>query len=151
VIRIGLLALLSLAAAACTTTRSSIRPPYIVNGKSYSEPEIKLLALGRCVAAQSSSVQRSAAQPPHEFTTDGCSIWRDSKWRECCIAHDIEYWCGGTLRRDADIKLRSCVRNNGSSKTNAALMYGGVRIGGARWWPFPWRWGYGYEWPHRRK
>jgi hypothetical protein len=144
--RIGALVLLSLAAAGCTPTRSSIKPPYVIGGKSYSEPEIKLLALERCAAAQP-----GAALPPHEFTTDGCSLWRDAQWRECCIAHDIEYWCGGTLRRDADRNLRACVRVNGSSKTNAALMYGGVRIGGARWWPFPWRWGYGYSWPHHGK
>jgi hypothetical protein len=144
-IRIGVLALLALAAAACTPMRSTIKPPYVVNGKSYSEPEIRQFALERCVAAQP-----GAAPPPHEFTTDGCSAWRDSRWLSCCISHDIDYWCGGALRRDADRALRSCVRANASS-ANAALMYGGVRIGGAWWWPFPWRWGYGYDWPHRKK
>jgi hypothetical protein len=147
-IRPGRLALwiaLPLAAAACTPTRSSIKPPYVLNGKSYSEPEIRQLARQRCVAAQ------PGAAPPREFTTDGCSAWRDSRWLECCIAHDLDYWCGGALRRDADQALRSCVKEKGSSKTNAALMYGGVRAGGAWWWPFPWRWGYGYAWPHRGK
>ena len=143
---VALMGLLVLTATACTPTRSSIKPPYVLDGRSYSEPEIRQLALERCVAAQP-----GIAPPPHAFTTDGCSIWRDATWRECCIAHDIDYWCGGTLRRDADLKLRSCVRNSGSSKANATLMYGGVRFGGAAWWPFPWRWGYGYGWLNRRK
>ena len=27
-------------------------------------------------------------------------------------------------------------------------MYIGVRIGGPPWYPVPFRWGYGWDWPH---
>ena len=27
-------------------------------------------------------------------------------------------------------------------------MYIGVRIGAPPWYPFPFRWGYGWDWPH---
>lgn len=27
------------------------------------------------------------------------------------------------------------------------LMLAGVRVGGAPWWPTPFRWGYGWPWP----
>jgi hypothetical protein len=26
------------------------------------------------------------------------------------------------------------------------LTYVGVRVGGPAWMPFPWRWGYGWDW-----
>ena len=131
--------------AACTPTRSSIRPPYVVDGKTYSGPQLQQLARERCVATQPSAVQ-----PPHEFTTDGCSAWPDSRWRGCCIDHDIKYWCGAGARKSADQDLRGCVRAI-STATNATVMYGAVRVAGTRFSPFPWRWGYGYSWPHRRK
>jgi hypothetical protein len=143
--RVCLPILLAVMMGACTPLRSTIKPPYVVNGKQYSEPELQQFALERCVA-----VQPGAAPPPHVFTTDGCSVWPDSTWRGCCIDHDIKYWCGADVRKNADQDFRSCVRAN-SSATNAALMYGAVRVGGGRWSPFPWRWGYGYKWPHPAK
>lgn len=41
--------------------------------------------------------------------------------------------------------LETCVTNEGSPLL-AKLMYAGVRLGGSRWFPLPWRWGYGYPW-----
>jgi hypothetical protein len=32
---------------------------------------------------------------PTVLTTDGCSPWPDGSWGQCCIDHDMDYWCGG--------------------------------------------------------
>lgn len=120
-----------------------IKPPYEIDGRTYSEREIQALARDRCAATES-----RAGMPPYAFTTDGCSLWPDGAWLECCLKHDLVYWCGGTrdARRAADRDLRACVRRV-SSATNSELMYLGVRFGGHPLWPFPWRWGYGFPWP----
>jgi len=88
------------------------------------------------------------------FHTDGCSggmsrIWRALRghpppWEACCEQHDRDYWLGGSAaaRRRADIRLLICVAGRGHPLW-AMVMYFAVRLGGARWWPSPWRWGYG--------
>jgi hypothetical protein len=60
----------------------------------------------------------------------------------------MTYWCGGPRRerREADALLRQCVAATGAG-ANARLMFWGTRLGGARWVPFWWRWGYGRPWP----
>ncbi len=85
--------------------------------------------------------------PTETFTSDGCSMWPDGSWQQCCIAHDMRYWCGGSKedRKAADIALQKCV-SNASNKFNGTLMKGGVYIGGSKIFPTPWRWGYG--WPY---
>jgi len=78
------------------------------------------------------------------FKTDGCSMFPDHKWRDCCVTHDKAYWKGGTKeqRKVADKKLYKCVKSKGY-KIVAVLMYIGVRIGGVSYLPTPWRWGFG--------
>ena len=91
---------------------------------------------------------RRAANPPHMFVTDGCSMFPDSDWVECCVEHDIEYWCGGSAdeRRVADRALQACVAKTGRP-TLGWWMDKGVRMGGVPWAPTSWRWGYGWNWP----
>lgn len=91
---------------------------------------------------------RSESLPATAFSTDGCSAWPDGDYRDCCIEHDIVYWCGGSKeeRAAADRELRSCVAERRSG-TLAWLMWTGVRAGGYRGFPLPWRWGYGRRWP----
>jgi hypothetical protein len=90
---------------------------------------------------------KQAALPPKRFTTDGCSMWPDSDWGHCCVAHDMEYWCGGTAaqRSAADKRLQQCLSDNGNPAMGTAMRIG-TRLGG--WWllPLPWRWGYGWPW-----
>ena len=88
--------------------------------------------------------------PPHHFTTDGCSGWPDSTWVRCCIEHDIAYWCGGSCkdREHADEVLRECVAANGGPWGMGTMMYLGTRLGGPPWYPFSFRWAYGWDWPH---
>ena len=85
--------------------------------------------------------------PARAFTTDGCSAWPDGDWGHCCETHDAVYWCGGDAaqRRAADKALRQCIATAGHP-VMAGFMYPAVRIGGARIWPLPWRWAYGWPW-----
>jgi len=64
------------------------------------------------------------------------------------VKHDFSYWQGGTReqRREADRELVRGVRAEGHPVL-ARCMYFGIRIGGAPWWPTPWRWGFGWSYP----
>lgn len=88
------------------------------------------------------------------FATDGCSEFPDGTpsqktlWHSCCVEHDRAYWLGGTYaeRLAADKTLQRCVASVGEPHV-AALMLGGVRVGGSPFWPTRFRWGYGWPWP----
>jgi hypothetical protein len=88
-----------------------------------------------------------------DFTSDGCSLFPDGNledrrlWCDCCFAHDISYWRGGTQeeRDRADELLRECVRERTSSKSLADLMHESVRAGGHPAFPTWYRWGYGWK------
>jgi len=101
-------------------------------------------AVGICAA-----VRGRDALPTYRFTTDGCSFWPDNGWQQCCIEHDIDYWCGGSAvdRCAADRRLRACAEASGHD-TAGRIMYLGTRTGGHPWLPFSWRWGYGWDWPY---
>ncbi len=87
------------------------------------------------------------------FTTDGCSLFPEGTldqqqlWLECCTAHDLAYWQGGTYeqRLNADEALQLCVAQAGEEEI-AELMLAGVRVGGSPYWITTYRWGYG--WPY---
>jgi len=87
-----------------------------------------------------------------EFKSDGCSMFFDGKWEECCYKHDKKYWKGGTRaeRKMADIELMSDVALKGYPLI-AFVMYIGVRIGGVSFLPTPFRWGFGHKWPHYKE
>jgi hypothetical protein len=89
-----------------------------------------------------------AGTPERPFLTDGCSMWPDGVWQECCVAHDMAYWCGGTEdhRKSADDRLAACVSAEYAGWM-AALMRAGVWVGGPPWIPARWRWGYGHRYP----
>ncbi|MDP5238689.1 hypothetical protein Q9Q94_04070 [Uliginosibacterium sp. 31-16] len=93
------------------------------------------------------------AEAPAPFSTDGCSEFPDGTpsqktlWRDCCVAHDLAYWAGGSYaeRMTADRELERCVGAVGEPAI-AALMLAGVRVGGSPFWPTRFRWGYGWPW-----
>jgi hypothetical protein len=90
------------------------------------------------------------------FYSDGCSLFPDGKlgdgrlWCDCCFAHDIAYWRGGTEaeRKESDQALRSCVLEKTRDPRLAAMMYEAVRLGGSPVFLNWYRWGYG--WPYGR-
>ncbi len=86
--------------------------------------------------------------PPTAFTSDGCSLWFDGDWLECCVVHDLAYWRGGIReeRQKADRALKQCVADRGYPAM-AGIMVAGVRVGGVWWLPTCFRWGYGWDYP----
>ncbi len=106
--------------------------------------------LGACLLSSPISV----ADELKPFMTDGCSLFPDGTlkqhtlWLNCCTAHDLAYWRGGTYedRQIADRALMQCVTNVGLPLL-ANLMLKGVRIGGTPYLPSNFRWGYGWDYP----
>ena len=91
--------------------------------------------------------------PRRTFVSDGCTLWPDglwtgSSWQECCIDHDIAYWCGGPapLRSDADRALDQCVDVAYAGYMGSLMRVGTWALGG-RLVPAHWRWGYGHDYP----
>ena len=77
-------------------------------------------------------------------------LWRlffheDEPWHDSCVAHDYEYWNGGTWidRLVADARLAQGVEKTGHPLWGI-LMFLAVRVGGSVFIPFMWRWGYKY-------
>ena len=137
-VRLTRAGMLTLALSACATPTKSTLSPWP------SEPAEVMASRARLDCR----IRRgSAYEPPHPFTTDGCSVSPDGDWLDCCITHDLAYWCGGTSeeRKLADEALKACVAR--VSPARAPFMWLGVRMGGAPWMPAPWRWGYGWDYP----
>jgi hypothetical protein len=96
----------------------------------------------------------SYADELEPFTSDGCSAFpegtfkQNQLWLNCCSAHDLSYWKGGTYneRIDADNTLKACVSLVGEPEI-ALIMLAGVRVGGSPYFPTTFRWGYGWGYP----
>jgi hypothetical protein len=84
------------------------------------------------------------AEEMRSFATDGCTMSPEGTfskpklWRECCVAHDLRFWGGGTKaeRNFADAKLKACVRKKAGA-TVANIFFTGVRIGRLAPWKIP--------------
>lgn len=95
---------------------------------------------------------RAQASDLEMFSTDGCSAFPDGslqdkqRWQDCCIAHDLAYWAGGSYedRLASDEALAECVSDVGEPAI-AKLMLAGVRAGGSPFLPTTFRWGYGWR------
>ena len=111
-------------------------------------PALPLLALALAACSVKPAIR--------SFYSDGCSLFPDGKmgdrrlWCDCCFAHDVAYWRGGTEaeRKESDEALRSCVFEKTRDPKLAAVMYEGVRFGGSPVFLNWYRWGYG--WPYGR-
>lgn len=91
---------------------------------------------------------------PPDFKSDGCSLFPDGDYYNCCVEHDKDYYFGGSLaeRRASDKRLKACVLSKGKGwkrKVLANMMFYGVRIGAVSWVPTPFRWGFGHKWPRK--
>lgn len=101
-----------------------------------------LAARARALCESPQAGARTA--PGRPFFTDGCTAWFDRSWAECCVTHDIQYWCGGSAseRKRADEQLHLCV-SEAAPGWLARITYWGVRVGGHPLFPFHYRWGFG--------
>jgi len=111
-----------------------------------SDPEAGALLAARAAAACQTSGGSGGVQPVRPFVTDGCSRFPDTEWNtQCCVEHDIAYWCGGTSeeRAAADAAFGDCIAARAGGFMGW-FMEAGVRVGGAPVFPTPYRWGYGH-------
>lgn len=100
------------------------------------------------------AVSLAQASDLKPFKSDGCSAFPDGTieqndlWLNCCVAHDLAYWQGGTYKQrlKADQDLQQCVDDVGEPEV-ALLMLAGVRVGGSPFFPTAFRWGYGWSYP----
>ena len=126
--------------------------------RGYNRPENKMRtpmfgSIILTIAISLFTMASASAADLYDFTSDGCSLFPDGHlkdralWCDCCLAHDISYWRGGTEedRTHADEMLRDCVQERTGSKTLADLMYNGVRTGGHPAFLTWYRWGYGWK------
>lgn len=69
------------------------------------------------------------------------------QWRHCCVAHDKDYWLGGTEaeRHASDQRIAQCITAS-AAPILADWVHGNVRWGGSPFWPTRYRWGFG--WPY---
>ncbi len=106
-----------------------------------------LLCLFSLSALAQSSSDSATKTVPADFKSDGCSLFPDGDYRNCCVAHDKAYYVGGSWRerRRADNKLYKCVADikGFQHKIIAPMMWIGVRVGGVPFLPTPFRWGFG--------
>ena len=109
-----------------------------------------VVCLGGCASYQPCPTQIvNSNLPDHACRLDGCTLAPDFNFPACCDAHDIEYWQGGSAaeRLAADHNFRQCIVESGHKRL-ASVYYLGVRLGGVSWLPTPWRWGFGWDFPH---
>ena len=133
--------LLVAAILGCATSREPPRP-------DWKDPAVATALAQRAVLACEERGQPKGP-PERPFHTDVCSSWPNGSWSDCCVEHDIVYWCGGSRaeRREADRQLRACVAERVvgyRGRMLGRLMEAGAFAGGAPWLPTPWRWGYGH-------
>ena len=88
-------------------------------------------------------------EPPSDFKGDGCSLFPDGNYRECCYLHDLDYFRGGSgkERKASDKRLYRCVRSKKGwqNEIAAPIMLLGVRLLGDSWMPAGFRWGFGQK------
>lgn len=89
----------------------------------------------------------SQREMPARFRSDGCTLFPDGNYRECCVSHDEDYYFGGSgkERWRSDKRLYKCVKakRGWQNKIAAPIMWIGVRVGGVSFLPTPFRWGFG--------
>ena len=114
--------------------------------------QIIVLMLAAVILASPGFPQMSVrVEPPADFVGDGCTLFPDGNYRECCYLHDLDYFRGGRgeERRASDKRLYRCVRGKKGwqNELAAPVMLLGVRILGDSWMPASFRWGFGQKKP----
>ncbi|MGI9035990.1 MAG: hypothetical protein ACR2GD_08125 [Pyrinomonadaceae bacterium] len=101
------------------------------------------------LAAQTKTETAAAQTFPVNFKSDGCSLFPNGDYLDCCVQHDLAYFKGGswTQRWRADGQLKECVaaKDGWWHKPLSLVMWSGVRIGGVPFLPTKFRWGFGQK------
>lgn len=86
---------------------------------------------------------------PADFKSDNCTFFPDGNYCDCCVAHDRDYYKGGSWkeRRRSDNRLYRCVKSKKGwqNKFIAPVMWVGVRVFGTSILPTKFRWGFGKD------
>lgn len=81
------------------------------------------------------------------WKSDGCTMFPDGDYQNCCLEHDEKYFRGGSWKERwrADNDLRKCVKAKPGfyHKPVSIVMWLGVRAFGVPWLPTKFRWGFG--------
>ncbi|MBC7503562.1 hypothetical protein H7169_01195 [Candidatus Gracilibacteria bacterium] len=85
----------------------------------------------------------------YPYISDGCTLYEDDDYRDCCEAHDRAYWQGGPLYKKlvADANLYACIAEKGHD-FRENWMFAGVLFGGNPGLPTTFRWGFGFPYPY---
>lgn len=102
---------------------------------------------GYVVGPGSEKLDKPVLRP---FSSDGCSQSPNGlngyNFVECCVAHDVSYWIGGTLqaKEKADADLAMCIEQKANKAISEVYLHG-VSIGGTAKGLNTFRWGYGWD------
>ncbi len=132
-------------------SRKIIESRDLIIDSSSSMKKIIFILFILCLSSSGAFTQTNSASAieavPATFKSDGCSLFPDCDYRDCCVEHDKAYYVGGNwkMRWRADKKLFKCVaaKKGFQHKTIAPLMWLGVRVGGVSRLPTSFRWGFG--------
>lgn len=101
--------------------------PFFLSGTIYAQRNETANPGGK-----GTSVDKTFASP----VSDGCTMWFDGDYKDCCVQHDLEYLKGGNnwrTRLRADNMLFICVAGKKGlwHIALAPVMWAGVRIFGS--------------------
>ncbi|MEP7076640.1 MAG: hypothetical protein ABI878_12610 [Acidobacteriota bacterium] len=106
-----------------------------------------IIVTAEACGAFAQATKPSVTPVPEGFTSDGCSLFPEGDYHDCCVQHDLVYFSGGSWksRWRADDQFRRCVGDKKGfvHKPLSLMMWIGVRIGGVPWLSTPFRWGFG--------
>ena len=114
-----------------------------------------MLLLLSAIFSSYSFSQAKVNEPPADYESDGCTLFPDGNYRDCCVAHDKDYYKGGSCkeRRESDNRLYRCVKSKKGWKNKflAPIMWIGVRVFGTSLLPTRFRWGFGKKKKNKEK
>ncbi len=88
-------------------------------------------------------------QIQYPFASDGCTLYIDWDYRDCCEAHDRAYWQWGPMYKKllADANLYACIAERWHD-FRENWMFAWVLFGWNPGIPTNFRWGFGYPYPY---
>lgn len=85
----------------------------------------------------------------YPYATDGCTLYVDGDYTDCCEAHDRAYWQWGPIYKKllADANLYACIAEKWHN-FRENWMFAWVLFGWNPGIPTAFRWGFGYPYPY---